>query len=509
MTPIHRRTFLQIATGSLAPAVLRSQPSPVRFGKNPFTLGVASGDPLPEAVVLWTRLAPEPIDGGGMPPERVPVAWEVAADEKMTRVVRKGTAWALPESAHTIHVDVRGLEPARWYWYRFRAGNEESPIGRTKTAPAKGASPAELKMAFASCQHFETGYFVAYRHMAKDDLDVVFHLGDYIYEGAGQDNRVRKHTGKEIETLTDYRNRHALYKTDPDLQRVHQQYPWIVTWDDHEVDNNYANMLEEHGAPLAGFLERRANAYQAYYEHMPLRETARPKGSKMQLYRQLSYGSLAEFFVLDTRQYRTDQPCGDGTKPHCPEALDPKATIMGQVQSKWLRQGLDRSKAKWNILAQQVMMSEVDRQAGPGETYPLDQWAGYVAERDSLMRFLNERKPANPVVITGDIHSNWVADLSTNFRDEKAPIVGSEFVGTSISSGGNGSDSNPNVEKYLPDNPHVRFYNNQRGYVRCHVTPGKWQSDYRVVDAVTRQDAAIQTRASFIVEDGKPGPQRA
>ncbi|MBS1831895.1 MAG: alkaline phosphatase D family protein, partial [Acidobacteria bacterium] len=301
-----------------------AQPS---FRSNPFALGVCSGDPLPGAVVIWTRLTPGPDDAWAR--ERVNVDWEVAADDKFAKVVKKGSTFATPEMGHSVHVDVTGLKPDSWYFYRFRAGGEATKTGRTKTAPAPNAQNAKLNFAFASCQHYETGYYTAYQHMIKEDLDLIVHLGDYIYEGKGTDGRVRKHTGLEINSLSDYRNRHALYKSDPHLQEAHRLFPWIVTWDDHEVDNNYAGDIPEDAQTRQDFLERRANAYKAYYEFMPLRRTSLPVGSALELYREFAYGNLARFAVLDTRQYRTDQPCGDGTKEACPAVFDKDATLLG------------------------------------------------------------------------------------------------------------------------------------------------------------------------------------
>jgi alkaline phosphatase D len=365
-----------------------------------------------------------------------------------------------------------------------------------------------LAFAFASCQHYETGYFTAYDHMVRDNVDVIVHLGDYIYEGAARTGLVRSHTGGEIYSLADYRNRYALYRTDPHLQKAHQLFPWIVTWDDHEVDNNYADDKDQDGSPRSNFLERRASAYQAFYEHMPLRSASLPRGSKLLLYRRLAFGDLAEFSVLDTRQYRTDQPCNDGNKPQCPEALSDDATMLGREQERWFLDGLGRSRSRWNIIAQQVVVAKIDRMPGPEHAYAMDQWSGYEEARKRVLRFLEQRRPSNPVVITGDIHSNWVCDLKADFDRPESPVVGTEFVGTSITSGGDGSDMVPAVEKYLPENPHVKFYNSQRGYVRCIVTPQTWQADYRVVPFVTKPDAPISTRATFVVEDGRPGAQR-
>ena len=480
-----------------------------RFRTDPFTLGVASGDPNATGMVLWTRLAPDPLNGGGMGEAAVEVSWRVAEDEKLSKVVKKGKAVATPNLGHSVHVEVEGLRADRWYWYRFQAGNYSSPIGRTRTMPAAGASASKLNFAFASCQHWEAGWWTAYEHMAQEELDLVVHLGDYIYEGPERTTGVRKHTGPEIATLTQYRNRHALYKTDPNLQRVHRMFPWIVTWDDHEVDNNYAGEVAEDKQTRAELLERRSNAYQAYYESMPLRLSSLPKGSALQLYRALDYGGLARFTVLDTRQYRTDQPCGDGNKAACAGVFHPQATILGAAQRDWLFQTLDRSPARWNVIAQQVLMARLDLATQEEETFSMDQWSGYEADRRRVLEFLGTRKPTNPIVITGDIHSNWVVDLKADWKEEKSAVLGTEFVGTSISSGGDGSEERPNTTAQYRRNPHLKWYNSRRGYVRCQVTAEQYRADYRVVPFVTRPGAAVETRSSWTVENGHTGVQKS
>jgi alkaline phosphatase D len=503
-----RRAFL---LGGLAlagaGALTRVQARP-RWDATPFSLGVASGDPAHDGVVLWTRLAPDPLNGGGMSAESVDVRWEVADDDAMRHVVKHGRATAAAAWAHSVHVEVDGLKAHRPYWYRFNTGEAASPIGRTRTLPKPGDEADRLRFAFASCQHYETGLFTAYRHMAAEDLDVVFHLGDYIYEGPGRDGQVRKHGGPEIMTLQDYRNRYAQYKLDRDLQAAHAAFPWIVTADDHEVDNNYAGATSENDDPRDAFLLRRAAAYQAYYEHMPLRRRSVPMGPAIQLYRQFTYGRLASFFVLDTRQFRTNQACGDGLKAPCPGQADPAATILGAAQEQWLFEALARSKGHWNVLPQQVMMAKVDQSPGPEERYSMDQWSGYDAGRTRLLEFFASRRPSNPVVLTGDIHSNWVNDLKVDFRNADLPAVATEFVGTSITSGGDGVDQTPRMKDVLTENPFVRFQNSQRGYVSCAVTPKTWHADYQLVDFVSRPDAPRKTRASFRIADGRAGAER-
>lgn len=493
--------------GSIAQGSIQRRP---KLAADPFPLGVASGDPTADGVVLWTRLAPEPLEGGGLPDEVIEVAWELAHDESFGQIVRRGTALATPQLGHSVHVELAGLEPDRWYWYRFMTGDARSPVGRTRTLPLPTVMPARLRFAFASCQHYEQGLFTAYEHMAREDLDLVLHLGDYIYEYAGRDNLVRKHAGPELTTLEHYRNRYAQYRLDEHLQHMHALCPWLVVWDDHEFDNNYAgDVSEESSVSPAEFLLRRANAYQAYYEHMPLRRRCLPRGPEMRLFRRAGFGRLAEFHMLDTRQYRTDQPNGDGNKPLIGDVFHPGATLLGERQERWLMSGLLHSSAHWNVLGQQVMMARVDRTAGEAANFSMDQWAGYDVARKRLLAFLSERRVPNPVVLAGDIHSNWVNDLHVDFDRPDNPVVASEFVGTSISSGGNGTQNPQNLAALLAENPFVRFHNAERGYVCCTVTPREWRSDYQVVEYVDRPGAPLVTRGSFVVESGRPGAKPA
>lgn len=472
----------------------------------PFTLGVASGDPWPDGFVIWTRLAPKPLEGGGMPAVNVMVDWQVAHDEAMTDVVAKGTAVASRELAHSVHVEVQGLEPGRWYWYQFQAAGEVSPKGRARTAPKLDDQPEKLRFAFASCQHYETGYFTAYHHMAQEELDLIAHLGDYIYEGAGREKQIRQHVGPELHTLDDYRNRYAQYKSDPLLQAAHARCPWLVTWDDHEFANNCASLISEKVDELPEtYSFRRAFAYQAYYEHMPVRRAQLPKGPDMLLYRRVQFGRLANFVILDSRQYRSDQPCGDGNKPPCDAVYDPKATLLGDVQEQWMYSTLNASPAAWNVLTQQVMMARVDRTPGEVKAYSMDQWPGYEANRQRVLSYFAQRKGLNPVVIAGDIHSNWVNNLQVNCDDEKSPVVGTEFVGTSISSGGDGVERPKFTDELYSENPFVKFFNAERGYVSCEVTPKLWTAKYQVVPVVTKPDSPLVTRKTFVVENGRAG----
>lgn len=472
------------------------------FDGDPFTLGVTSGDPLPDSVVLWTRLAPEPLAGdGGIPDRSVAVQWRVAADDGMNEIVEKGKTKAEPALGHSVHVDVRGLAPNTEYFYQFRVGSYRSPVGRTKTAPAAGTEVDALTFAFVSCQNYPSGYYTAHRQLAREKLDLAVHLGDYIYEGGAQGSLGRGHEPpREIEDLADYRIRAAQYKADPDLQAAHASCPWIVTWDDHGVENNYADEISENDDPPEEFLERRADAYQAYFEHQPLRPERIPDGPELPLYRRFTFGDLAEFNVLDTRQYRDDQVySGD-------EATNSERTVLGDEQEEWLMEGLTSSSAQWNVLANQVPVAATDENPNPDveEFGGGDKWDGYRADRKTLLSVME--RTLNPVVITGDVHRNYAYDLKADFTDLDSETVGTEYVGTSVSSFGDGTG----LTQYgsSAGEPWQRFANDDRGYVRCTITPEQWQTDYRVVSTVEKPKASVRTLASFVTGDGEPGAKR-
>lgn len=512
-TALSRRSFLVTGATLASASLLSCRPKVTGSGSGPapFVLGVASGGPAPDGFVLWTRLAPEPAAvGGGMAQSPVTVTWQVAEDESMSRVVREGEAIASPEWAHSVHVEVEGLRSDRWYWYRFFADREASPVGRTRTLPAADTLPDRFRFAFASCQKYEIGHYTAYEHMVREDLDMVVFLGDYIYEKDDSSKAVRPHGLPPCRSLDDYRRRYGVYKSDPALQKAHAMAPWISTWDDHEVANDYAAAIPENPDEVttAEFLARRAAAYQAYYEHMPLRSTARPTGPDMRLYQRLDYGRLARVHVLDTRQYRSDQPGATRRQEPSPMLEDPALTMLGSEQRRWLADGLDRSPAIWNLIAQQVLMARVDRDPGPAMIVDVDKWAGYEHERRWLLRYLRDHRIDNPIVITGDIHSNWANELVDDFDSPGAPPVAVEFVGTSISSSGNGTREPENLDALLAQNQSVKFHNQERGYVRCEVTPETWTTDFRTVPYVDRPGAPLNTRATFVVEAGVPGMRR-
>jgi len=446
-------------------------------------------------MVLWTRLAPRPLEpNGGMPLDVVPVDWELATDEKMRHVVRRGTEYASPEWAHSVHVEPQGLEPGRYYWYRFTSGDVRSPVGRTRTAPAFGAPTDRLKVAVASCQNYEHGYFSAYRHMIRDDVDLVLHLGDYIYEGTWGANCVRHHGAGDCGTLDDYRARYALYRSDPDLAAAHAAYPWLVTWDDHEVMNDYAGVVGYGPKTREAFRERRAAAYRAYYEHMPLPSSAAPSGSQLRLYAQRAFGDLASIYMLDQRQYRSQECAGETRQAS-------NRTMLGALQEDWLNERLSKTRARWNLLGQGTMMSHVSSETEASVRYGGDAWTGYPAARARLMESLADSRVSNPVVLSGDIHAFVVSGINRVPEQFDSEVVATEFVGSSISS----DPVSGHFESLRASNPNVQFADDKhRGYVRLDITPQRLTADLVSVDNVRERKTSASTLRSYVVESGVP-----
>jgi alkaline phosphatase D len=476
---------------------------------DPFTLGVASGDPRADSVALWTRLAPQPLapDGaGGMPARDVTVRWELAVDDRFTRFVRKGQAVARPADAHAVHIEVGGLAPGREYYYRFEALGHRSRTGRTRTAPGPG-DLASATFGVVSCSRYETGYFTAYAHLASERPDLVLHLGDYIYEYAGNPtSRVaRPFEQGEIVTLTDYRLRYARYRLDPDLQDLHATAPFAVVWDDHEVDNNWAGDSPEDGQTREQFLARRAAAFTAWHEVMPVRRAAAPSGPAARIYRELAWGDLANVYMLDTRQFRDDQPCGDGNRVDCVERLVPSRTMLGSAQEDWLQARARASRARWDVLGQQVFFGQLLRPLPDGrDALPMDSWNGYVAARSRVVDMFSDR-PRNLVVLTGDVHRHYAGTIHAGGGTPDQPPVGVEFVTTSVTSAGDGTDDPAVTDPILRRNANLRFSCDRRGYLLAQVTPQSWTTHYRVVPFVTRPGAPLETRRSLLVEAGVAG----
>jgi alkaline phosphatase D len=493
------------STGSSTTAV--SLPVP-KLDHSPFTLGIASGDPAPDSVILWTRLALDPLapDGAGaMPSSDVPVEWEVASDEKFASIVTKGTAVASAKLAHSVHVDATGLEAGQWFWYRFRVGEHTSAVGRTRTMPADTDSPDTLRLAIASCQDYTAGYYTPYAAMVGDELDLVLFLGDYIYEYANHANAVRPVGDKECTDLATYRLRYSTYKTDKDLQAAHTRCPWMVIWDDHEVENNYADMVDDEKTPADAFATRRAAAYQAYYEHQPLRLDP-PNGKDYRIYRAAKFGTLADLFLLDGRQYRGDQPCNTKQdaivdKASCPD-LGAERTMLGTEQERWLLDGLGSSAATWKVITQQTVMFPLEL----GKlVLNVDQWDGYPTARKRILDFIDSENVDDVVVLTGDIHSAGAAELSVAAADGSRKPVAVEFIGTSITSGSlvdsvPGGAAIAKVENF-PGSAYLNV--KDHGYARCTVTAAEWRTVFVVCD-ISTPTAPARVDATCVTKKGTP-----
>ena len=524
MTPQLRRSFLRsaalAATATTLPRWAWSNPS--ALPSNPFALGVASGDPAPDGAVLWTRLVLA--DPAQMQAAHT-VRWEVAHDARFAQIVHKGEASALPQLGHSVHVELHGLRPDRWYHYRFMLGDAVSATGRTRTAPAPGDMPGTLRVAFASCQRWEHGHYAAWRHLVADQPDLVLFLGDYIYEYAPPKNSTglaRTHTLRLASTLADFRDRYALYKSDPALQAAHAACPWAVTWDDHEVQNDYA--ADAGRSDASSFLPVRTAAWQAFYENMPLRAASLGRAlpdtrwDTLQIYRRLRWGRLAHLHLLDSRQYRSWQACrapgSTGASAvratDCADLADPARSLLGAEQEQWLNAGLAadaraQDATRWSVIAQQTLFSHRHYPSGLVST---DSWSGYPAARERLLQAMARHAPRNTVLLGGDIHQNYVCEVRADAQRPNSPLLASEFCGTSISS--HSGTTQDKVDAVVRHNPHVLLARcDLRGYGLTDITPQRWTTSLRVLDDPLRADSGARTLARFVVQDGRPGPVRA
>ena len=469
-------------TTSPAPTVPTPAPAAIPLTANPFGLGVASGDPDATSVVLWTRLLGAEGDHE--------VVWELYGNGN-PGLVAAGIVTATPADGHSVHVIVDGLRSDYDMEYRFRAGDFESPLGRTRTMPTDGGHP--LSFAFASCQNWQSGLYSVHANLAAEEkVDLVVFLGDYIYEGGVNADAIRQHDGEPPTTIEGYRARYALYKSDPSLQAAHARTPWIVTWDDHEVVNNYAGAVVD--------AARRDVAYQAWWEHQPTR-LPRPDGSPFEIHRRVDWGTLVSFFVLDGRQYRDDQPCDRSSDlgAGCAERDDPARSMLGAAQEAWVAAEMPASTATWNVLAQQTILSPSGIPVGDTAIYNLDQWDGYPAARDRMLAVLADT--ANPVVITGDIHAGAVGDLEVNDA-----VIGTELVGPAVSS------TFPvqyaaifELAAQAAGAAMVDAMHN--GYVVCEVTSESFTAHYRVVESTRTPDSPVSTLSSWTISAGTPGVQ--
>jgi alkaline phosphatase D len=486
--------------------------APTRWSADPFSLGVASGDPATSGAILWTRLAPQPLAiDGGMPASNVAVRWEVASDDAFSRVAAAGAALARPERAHAVHVEASGLLPGREYFYRFTCGDAASATGRFRTLPPAHLPVDNFRIVVASCQHYEHGWFAAHRHIAQASPDLILHLGDYIYEGSFGE-RIRRHeSDTPLLTLADYRARHACYKRDPDLQAAHAACAWTPIWDDHEVANDYAGELAIDGESPGAFRQRRAAAYRAWLEHMPVR--AALVDGDTRIFRRLAIGNLADLHMLDDRQYRAAQACAPRDRgyapniaPDCPERLDTSRSLLGTAQEKWLHAGLDASNARWNLVAQQTLIAPFRRRGANGEVQVWsDAWDGYPAARERLLRHIDARHIPNVVTFGGDVHAFHVCDLKADFDDPHGPAIATEFVTSSLTTDDGDYAA---MQRDLDLNPHIRYADcRARGWIEATLTPRRMDVSLRALTDARDPNARAYTLQRYSVEDGRAGAQ--
>lgn len=480
-----------------------------RFIDYPFRLGVSSGCPTATSVVLWTRLCPDPLHGGGVDEERVRIRWELADDERFGSIRQRGEWFTSPDLAHSAHVEVAGLSPGRPYWYRFFVGDAISPVGRTRTLPATHELPSALRFATASCQHFEQGYFSAYRGLIADDPQFLIFLGDAIYESSWGDDLVRRHAAEVPRTLEAYRNRHAQYRCDPDLAAAHASIPWFVTVDDHEVENDWAADVSQHRDPQ--FVQRKAAGLQAFFEHMPLPLSSLRLGAALDLYRTWDVGRLARINLLDTRQFRDPQPCprpgmsGANTvsDDNCPSRTGASRTLLGKTQAGWLDSRLAGSQAQWNILAQPTLFSPLHQLRDGASHHYTETWDGYPGARQDVIRALVRRRVKNPLIVGGDVHCTYAANVHERPECPESPVIATEFTGTSLTSAG---FPQATVDALVSANAHIRFGNsNHHGYLLFDVGRHEAVVRLRAVTSVKEQASDVSTRMALAVEAGRPG----
>ncbi|RYY91069.1 MAG: hypothetical protein EOO24_32275 [Comamonadaceae bacterium] len=509
------RAALWLALGAWAGAPLagaaRAAGVAPRWQRNPFTLGVASGQPRPDSVVLWTRIAPDlQVESGWDARAACAVRYEIYSDEALKHSVRSGEAMAWPSRGHAVHVRADGLAPGRSYWYRFRCGNAESSVGRTRTAPAADAGVARLRLALASCQHWEQGFFTAHREIARRDLDVVLFVGDYIYEGSSADYTAqtgRAHGTRTPHTLDQYRARHALYKSDADLQAAHAAHPWIVTLDDHEVVNDYAGDRDPAHTDPERFLQRRAAAYRAYFEHMPL--AVPPQGASMRIHDRFTWGRLADLWTLDSRQHRSHHACPDPQRDigrsvtGCAELDDPTRTMLGAEQEAWLAAGLKGAKGRWKLIGQATQVSSTGIDTPEGRQTWTDAWDGYPAARRRLLQGIVDAGATNVVSLGGDVHRHAAANLRLVPNDASSPVVASEFIGGSVTARGASQGAMARLRRNNPDVLHAR--GDERGWSLVEVTPDALHCEMRATPHPVAADAVFARQAAFVVQAGRAG----
>jgi alkaline phosphatase D len=511
-----RELIKALALATIAIPLSNSVWAQKKFDKNPFILGVASGSPTDQSIVLWTRLVDEGVFGSNLPNEPIEVKWELALDREFSKIIKSGVSLAVPALAYSVHTEVKKLPANQWFFYRFQVGGAISSVGRTRTLPAADQAVAQLRLAYASCQQYEHGFFSAYKHMLAENLDLVLFLGDYIYEYGPSWKGVRVHDSPPVISLDDYRKRYVLYKQDKNLQAMHAACPWLMTWDDHEVQNDYAGLNPGTFGPyVSDFPKRRAAAYQAYYEHMPIPSSALIdgvdgliKGSEMRIYGDFRYGKLANICVLDDRQYRDSDVCtpsGNGSSifdpKTCPELENAGRTILGDTQEKWLVGKLkDSNKNIWNVVGQPTLYAQRYLPSSDKLLIWNDGWDGFPAARKRIDQALIDNKVKNLVIFGGDVHENWVGYVKADYNKPDSTVLGVEFCGTSITSIGDGGKY---LDARLARNPHFVFAEaTKKGYGVAEFTPNALTVNLRVVSNAQQEDATIETLAKFLVRAG-------
>lgn len=518
-----RRRIIQAITSTVAliglPGTVWSKQA---WAADPFTMGIASGSPTSDSIVLWTRLDPLAVDATGLSTQSIPVTWQLAHDEQFSRIASQGVIQALPALAHSVHAEIGGLEPDRHYFYRFITGSVTSTTGRTRTFPDSRTAVNRLRLAYASCQQWGNGFYSAYRHMLAENLDLVMFLGDYMYEyPSSRPKDIRPTTGGWVTTLEGYRKRYALHKSDLDLQAMHAAAPWLITWDDHEVQNDYAGTQQGNsGPPVSDFMARRRAAYQAFYEHMPVRlasfKSLIADGSEnVRIFGSHSFGQLASFYMLDNRQYRDPQACNPNNSigsskidpERCGSLNQPQRTFLGEEQEGWLKRQFEKSNTQWNVIGQQTVLGPRNFDTTGGVKISNDGWDGYPQARQRLIDAMRQTRLRNPVVLGGDLHENWVGHILSDYSQPASEAVGVEFCGTSITSLAHTSQDK--IDKMLRVNPHFIFADsNYRGYGVAEFTPQGMTTTLRAVEDATNPQSGIRTLAKFSVESGRPTIQR-
>ncbi|MFO1225652.1 alkaline phosphatase D family protein [Roseateles sp.] len=502
-----RQLLAALTAASLGRLAVASTGAP-RLEAYPFQLGVASGSPTDSSVVLWTRALPLNPLNNPWATQTLELRWELATDPGFTQLLRQGSVQALPMLAHSVHVEPQGLPPDTVLYYRFMLGDAVSPAGRTRTLPAPDQPKDRLRLAFASCQRLGVGLFGAYTRLLEEDVDLIAFVGDYIYESGAYPSAALPQGLAPASDLAGYRLHYETHKREPTLQAAHAAVPWLLTWDDHEVMNDYA------GGPLVGVgsrdARRRASAYQAYYEHMPLPLASLQRGllglteqgEELRLYGHRAWGRLASLHLLDCRQYRSPHACRGLASlidpDDCKALRSPEHSLLGAAQAQWLHGSLGQQARTWNLILQTTMVAPRRIPFGGGHRIWADGWDGYPQDRERLLEVLRAQQIGGAVFLGGDLHENWANDLQT----AEGHAVATEFVGAGITMKSFFPSRTPGI---LAANPLSRYASGKDcGYALLELTPQQLRCDFRVVDSLATNEPGIRTAASFVVTPQSP-----